>query len=172
VTPEQFERQLAKDLKALRTQASAAVGRTASSAVSIVKKNTPLAFGELQHSIHATDKATIVSAPHAQAVEVGSRPHLVPLEDLIAWVKLRGTLGLGDTTNLRGPSSREHSERVAGQLRHMERGGSLSVNAPEIIARRIQYQILQHGIKPTWFVQKSLPDVMDALDKELQKVFK
>jgi Bacteriophage HK97-gp10, putative tail-component len=188
VTPNEFERRLKRDLKHLKSKASDAVERAARKAVRVVAKNTPKAFGELRDSIHAEGKSTIIDAPHAQAVEVGARPHLVPLEELIKWVKLRGMQGLtpkasgkgaggrtaitGRKSGWDGPTSREHAIRVASELRALEHNGSLDINAPEQIAKRIQMGILHNGIKPTWFVLKSLPDVMNVVDAELRKVFK
>ena len=175
MTPEQFERQIKKDLRATRRLAKDAIARTARKAVKIVRNNTPHAFGELQDSIYAESRATIVSAPHAQAVEVGSRPHLVPLEVLLKWVKLRGTQGLTATGRVvrkqqgwKGPTSREHARNVAGQLNARVEGGALDIDAPEQIAKSIQMAILKNGTKPQWFVQKSLPEVMALLDNELR----
>lgn len=171
MTPEQFERQIKKDLAALRKSATQAIASTAQKAVRVVQKNAPHAFGDLRDSTSATSNATKVTAPHAQAVEVGARPHLVPLEELIKWVKLRGMQGLSHPKSDEGPTTREHATRVAGQLQSMESDGALSVNAPEKIAKAIQMSILKNGIHPTWFVQKSLPEVMTILDIELKKVF-
>lgn len=189
MTPREFEKQLAKDLKALRQNSRSAIHKTARKAVRIIRKNTPHAFGELQDSIYAAtsakNNATIVSAPHAQAVEVGARPHLVPLEELIKWVKLRGMQGLTNSGQVvrkkqgwKGPTSREHARRVAGQLNSMVSSpnvvnfagedSSLDINAPEQIAKAIQMAILKSGIKPQWFVLKSLPEIMNVLASEMQ----
>lgn len=171
MTPSEFERALKRDLAKLKQEARAGIQRTAYRAVGVVQKRTPVAFAELKDSIHADDMKTVVGAPHAQAVEKGSRPHLVPLEELIKWVKLRGMQGLSSKKH-EGSTTREHATRVASQLQSMERGGSLSIDAPRQIAKAIQASILKHGTKPHWFVLNSLSDVMSVLDDEMKKVFK
>jgi len=51
----------------------------------------------------------------------------------------------------------------------MEEGGALSIDAPEQIAKAIQMAITKHGTKPHWFVQNSLPAIMELLDAEIRK---
>lgn len=165
MTPEEFQRRIKQDLNKLKQDASGAIKRTARRAITPVADRAPKAFGDLAKSVIATDNSTVVSAPHAQAVEVGARPHLVPLEELVKWVKLRGLQFVENNKN-------EHSERVGRQLQSMERSGHLDTEAPRQIAEAIQQSILRNGIKPTWFVQSSLDDVMSILDEEMRKVFK
>lgn len=71
--------------------------RTAKDAVPIIKENAPKAFFFLEDSVHDEDMKTVVDAPHAAAVEVGSRPHTPPLDPLVAWVVLKITqMGSGE----------------------------------------------------------------------------
>ena len=171
-------------MKRLQKQVDNAVRKTARQAVRIVRKNVPVAFGELRDSLHAESlpgpgqvATTIADAPHAAAVEVGSRPHLVPLDALIKWVKLRGMQGLSASGRVRnkrwsakgmGSTTREHARRVAAQLKGLESGGSLSVDAPEQIARAIQQAILRKGTKPHWFVAKSMPEILRLLEQNVE----
>lgn len=65
----------------------------------VVRDRVPRDFGELATSIHVDDRGpgrsdVVADAPHAAAVEVGSRPHMPPLAPLVKWVTLRGLQGL------------------------------------------------------------------------------
>lgn len=173
MTPAQFERRVAKDMARLQKNVENSIRKTARQAVPVIAKHVPIAFGELKHSIHAESKAgpghvasTIVDAPHAAAVEVGSRPHLVPIDELIAWVKLRGTQGLTKTGRIRtkrwnpaGSTTRAHAIRVAQQLRAKQSGGALGIDAPEQVAHAIQMAILRAGTKPHWYTAKSMAEI-------------
>ena len=144
-----------------------AMKKTASAGVAIVKSAVPVAFGELRESVHATGTKIVVDAPHAAPVEVGSRPHWMPLAPLIKWVKLRGAQGLlsrRERGRLPGTTTRAHAESVAGALRGMEHDGSLDADVPVQIARAIQRDIAAHGTKPHWFARSSLPAIRAALD--------
>jgi hypothetical protein len=136
------------------------------------REHVPVAFGDLRGSIHAESTKlgaqTIADAPHAAAVEVGSRPHTPPLAPLLAWVKLRGQQGLlpeGRLSKLGGTTTAAHARSIAGQLRGMERDGALSVDAPERIARVIQQKIAREGTMPHWFARQSLPDIVRTMDR-------
>jgi len=184
VTPKQFEQLVRRDLNAMRRRVEGAMRKTARRAKRVIDKNIPIAFGELEDSIHSEEytgsshvASTIASAPHAAAVEAGSRPHLVPLEDLIKWVKLRGMQGLTASGRIRtarwkprGTTTFEHARRVARQLRGMESGGALSIDAPEQIARAIQQAILKNGTRPHWYMSKSLPGIEQMLVENIDAV--
>lgn len=62
-----------------------AIRASVKAAVNIIKSNTPVAFEDLKKSVHAEGNEVVVDAPHAVAVEVGSRPHVAPLAPIIAW---------------------------------------------------------------------------------------
>ncbi len=142
----------------------------------------PIAFGELRASIHvvATDPdrvRSIADAPHAAAVELGSRPHWVPLDALIKWVKLRGMQGLGKTGNVRpskgpGSTTHEHSFRVASQIKAAEKDGANAVDEPRRIARAIQAAIAKRGTKPHWFYRQARPVAMRSLDRAIKAALK
>ncbi|HEU4728389.1 MAG TPA: hypothetical protein VFT22_10880 [Kofleriaceae bacterium] len=168
---------LGKHARARVQRVERAVKQTAQHGVPVVRSNVPVAFAELEHSIHAGDlpaargARVYADAPHAAPVEEGSRPHMPPLEPLIAWVKLRGMQGLKSerqVSRLRGATTREHAQSIAGQLRAMERGGALAANAPERIARAIQMAIAKNGTRPHWFMLKSLPTVEEILDVQIK----
>ena len=153
-----------------------AVANTAKRGVKIVQENVPRAFGDLADSVHTEGLAIVTSAPHAGAVNNGSRPHMVPLEPLTRWVKLRGMQGLqqgGRDQRGRflagkaklGPTTAAHAARVATQLQSMETDGALDVDAPEKIARAIQAAIAKNGTKPYAYAPKSLPAIVRTLDE-------
>ncbi len=169
---------IAKDLASLKREVKTAIRKTARDAIPIIRKKTPKAFGELRDSIHAESTEdgalTVVDAPYAAAVEMGSRPHLVPLDALIRWVKLRGMQGLNSKGKLNrgllranghriGSTTAVHAISVAAELKSMEKNGVLSIGAPEQIARRIQQKILKNGTKPHWYVLSVLPQIEGIL---------
>lgn len=175
-----FQRKLARDMKRLRKQLDAAIVKTSHDAIPIIRKNTPKAFGHLRDSIHAGSMAdviqTIVSAPHASAVEVGSRPHLVPLGELEKWVRLRGMQALNPkfrkSPEKHGTSTAMQSRSVGRQLRAMRVGGATPVDAPLQIAKAIQAAILKAGTMPHWMVRMSLPAIESKLADNMSKVLK
>ena len=121
-----------------------AIKKTATAGTTVVKRNVPVAFGELRESVHATGTKIVIDAPHAAPVEVGSRPHWMPLAPLIAWVRLRGAQGLlsrRERGRLPGTTTRAHADGIASQFRAMEKGGALDADAPVQIARAIQRAI-------------------------------
>jgi len=148
-----------------------AVRRTAKDGAPVMKSNVPVAFGELRESLagKATERGGKIEAdaPHAAAVEVGSRPHTPPLEPLIAWVKLRAAQGLlsaQELSKLPGPTTATHATAVAAQVRGMEHGGAVDVDAPRRIAFAIQQKIAREGTMPHWFARRSLPQIVELLD--------
>lgn len=165
----------------------------AKNAVPVVRRNVPVAFGELRDSIHALpgpDPKTVVDAPHAQAVEVGSAPHTPNFAKLLAWVKLRGIQGLQGKRRIRkmaGVTTAKHAARVAQELRYLENGGnrrrrylkngSLNplkvgrhspIDAPEQVARAISRKIKKDGTEPRWFAQNSLPEIEKILRRQMR----
>lgn len=149
--------------------------------VPAVIENTPKAFGELRDSVHTASSPTriTVTAPHAAAVEIGSRPHVVPIDDLVRWVKLRGMQGLTKGGRVRrsignpgkvGPTTAQQAITVAAQLRSLEKNGALSIDAAEQVARRIQAAIAKAGTAPHWYVRKSLPQIEADLNDMISRV--
>jgi len=164
---------LARHQAARVRRVKTAIKKTARRGARIVEDHVPRAFGELAESVHVDERRIIVDAPHAAAVNNGSRPHLVPLEPLIRWVKLRGMQGLqsrgvGVRGGKRGPTTRKHAKRIAAELRGMESGGALDINAPAQIARAIQASILKRGTKPYAYAPKSLPEIYRYLDSAVK----
>jgi len=160
-----------------------ALHKSAVRAKKVLAQYMPVAFQELMDSleVRAIPNGASVGAyaPHAEAVEKGSRPHYPPIEPLIKWVKLRGMQGLlspARLSKLKGTTTSAHALSVAAQLRamehvpiHAERGTdtALSVDAPKRIAYAIQQAIGKNGTKPHHFALKSLPEIMDIIDQEV-----
>lgn len=177
---EEFQQTFPRHIKTLFQSMEAAVQMTSYDAIDVIRHNAPVAFGDLSNSVHQdmTDGhyVTRIDAPHAAAVEIGSRPHFVPLEELIKWVKLRGMQGLSKTGKVRsslpksmGTTTALHAISVAAELKSMERNGSLHVDAAEQIARRIQYHISKYGTRPHWFVRQSLPKIRAILARNMRE---
>ncbi len=170
---------LTKHAKTREKNVIAAVKRAARRASqansSALKRNIPVAFGEIRESVHVEGSRVIVDAPHAAAVNNGSRPHWMPLAPLIAWVKLRGMQGLGTDRQrgrLPGTSTRAAAEGVAGLLaaqEHRGPAGYSSTGAVVEVAKMIQRAIAKRGTKPHHFIEKALPDMFKVLDAEIRK---
>lgn len=176
-----------------------AMARTADDGVEIIRLRTPKAFGELAASVHAVDAdhavakyvpqteghtpKIVLDAPHAAAVEIGSKPHMPDMEALIAWVKLRGMQGLTERGNRRtrfrrdmGPTTPEMAMRVARMLadtqvrgRRGQHGRFSPVDAPTQVAAAIAKGIKAYGTKPHWFVRDSLPGIAMRLAKHVRE---
>lgn len=153
----------------------AAARKASASNASALKRNIPVAFGEIRESVHVVGMSVIVDAPHAAAVNNGSRPHWMPLAPLIAWVKLRGMQGLATERQqgrLPGTSTKAAAQGVASMLashEHRGPGGYSSSDAPVQVARAIQRAIAQRGTKAHHFIEKSLPGMFAVLDAEIRK---
>ena len=172
---EELRQRLQADLAAKAAALKAAPAKVASKGAPVVRANVPVAFGELRDGTHAAGGQIRTDAPHAAAVEVGSRPHWVPIAPLIAWVKLRGMQGLhmsGPQLAAHGPTTAEHATAVAGHLQGLESGGALSTKAPEQVARAIQAAIAKRGTRPHLFARKSLPQIAEILDTVIRDALK
>lgn len=167
---------LPKHQAARQRRVENAIRRSARRGVAVVKSNVPVAFGELRESIEAqaTDGGAkiVADAPHAEAIELGTRPHWVPLDALVKWVKLRGMQGLASDrqlTRLPGTTTYRHARSVAAELASAGDGTMTPTDAPLEIAKRIQLAIAHRGTKPHWYMQQSQSAVMTILDEEIQK---
>jgi hypothetical protein len=165
------------------TRIKAAVARAAKRTKAHIRDNTiPVAFKELIGSlkvsrvsggtIRGSEVSASVSAdaPHAEAVEIGSRPHVPPLAPLIAWVKLRGMQGLKSTKQqrrLRGTTTRVQARTIANAIASYEKHGAVPVDAAEQIARAIQASIAKHGTAPHRFMFKAVPFAQETLLEEV-----
>lgn len=170
-----------KDLRGRQKAVGRAVSRTATAGARHVRRNVPVAFGELRNSVSAQDGHRIVAdAPHAAPVETGSRPHWPPLAPLVKWVKLRGMQGLTTPkrqARLPGTTTKLHAGTVAGAIKAHSvatgysdwSGGATSVSAPEAVARAIQAAIAKHGTKPHWYMRGAIPAVEAILDREIRQ---
>ena len=177
-------RRLPRDMLARERRIARAVSKTATAGAAIVRRRVPVAFSELRDSVHATDSGgaiggsrhagdsrIVADAPHAAAVENGSRPHWVPLEPLIKWVKLRGMQGLSGRSmkRLSGTTTALHAQRMRA-LFALSVGADMAtpVDAPTQLAKAIQRAIAKHGTKPHHYMLGSLPLVEGVLDGEIK----
>lgn len=168
-----FNAEFKKDMEARAKRVRRAVFDVAKlAALYVAEKTIPIAHGELVHSLRAEETPygarTVADAPHAEAVENGSRPHWVPLDALIAWVKLRGMQALAEGP-LTGATSAAHAEVVGGAIRALGSKTTTPVDAPTRIAKAIQAKIAKVGTKPTWFMMQALPGIEGALDSVMPK---
>ena len=164
--------------KARLKRAKKAIERAAKLGVKhIVAHTVPIAFRTLEKSIHveiSADGVSIVAdAPHAEAVENGSSPHVVPLKALIEWVTLRGMQGLhnethtGRTRKTRGATTVQHATNVLNQLRLAAADDPEAVAVIEV-AKAIQKKIAKRGTKPHKFMFSAMPEIEELLDREIR----
>jgi len=173
---EEFERRIRKDMAALERNLDNSIQKAVRSGAKIVESRSPKAFGELREStsakLEARGGSIEVSAPHASAVEAGARPHWIPLDQLVKWVKLRGMQGLstrfGSPAKI-GTTTEMYALSIARQIKGMQRKGATPVDAPEQIARAIQHSIANNGVAPTWFVKTSLPELERDLANHIER---
>ena len=153
-----LQAQLKRDAKRRSKRVRKAIKNTAQKGARVVRRNVPVAFSELRDSVHADRGRIVADAPHAAAVEVGSRPHTPPLDPLIRWVKLR---------KLQSGVSKSSRARLPGTTT----GGAIVEGDAEArgIAFLIQRKISREGTKPTHFMFGSLPAVERILDSEIKR---
>lgn len=167
-----------RQMRAKQSQVMNGIRSASTQGAMHLKREIPVAHGELRESVYAAPAAIIVDAPHAAAVNNGSRPHWPPLAPLVEWVKLRGAQGLlseRQQRRLPGTSTRSAATGVAGLLRsHEHRGpaGFMDIDAPVEAARAIQRAIASRGTKPHHFIEKALPEIYRLLDREIRKSLK
>jgi hypothetical protein len=146
--------------------------------VPIAKGTAPVAFQELADSIdaHDTPFGAIIraDAPHAAAVENGSRPHMPPVEPIERWVKLRGTQGLAGSRHRAARAMARAIQRAGSGAagrdaagRFTRRKTSTPIDAPRQIAWAIAMKIKKSGTKPQPFMRIALPFVVLVLDDEV-----
>jgi hypothetical protein len=188
-------RQIEKDARARQARVERAVLKAANKTAPIVRNElVPKAFGELADSIHVSsgkrgNADIIADAPHAEAVEAGSRPHMPPLAPIVKWVRLRGLQGItakgSVKQNIRTPSLKSEQERNTARVRtqighliHSEVGGKNAsaakwvrnaklgaVDAATIaVAQAIRMKIAKNGTKPFRFMQAATTPAMVFLD--------
>ncbi len=172
-------RELRKNLRKKERQIERARKRAAARGAAYVRTHIPVAFGELRAAVKVIDGRIVVDARHAAAVERGSRPHWMPLEPLIKWVKLRGFQGLASSKSLGrmpGTTTSAHATRAAGDFERHRRGGDIgaetsftSLDAAYDIAKGIQLAIALKGTKPHWYMRDSVPVVRGFLREEIRK---
>lgn len=104
----------------------------------------PIAHRELIDSLHIEqgppgEASVVADAPHAAAVERGSRPHMPPLEPLIEWVILRGSEGLTATGIVRS--------EVAGWRRAAAHGATRveAFRTARVIAKQLKGRLGRAG---------------------------
>lgn len=182
VTPQGLRDAVRFQLKKVQQRIDRAIENTSVEATKPIKRRAPKAFGELRDSVRALKRGgvrTVVDAPHAASVEIGSAPHEPNFEALLKWVKLRGMQGSRFSPRQltqRGPTTLEQAVRVrhmfSEEVVHGPSGAFSPVDAPEVVARRIARGIREHGTKPHWFVKESLGDIAGILDRNVRRAVK
>lgn len=184
--PEDLPRLIEEDNARVKAAIKQSLNLTAIYAIVPIKKRAPKAFGKLQDSVVATagdSPLTIVDAPHAAAVEVGSRPHEPDFEAVLAWVRLRGLQGTTPNGRLRrhfykgfasdhGTTTARQARAVAHQLVQKEKQGKSFHDATIEIAQAICAAIKANGTAPHWYVRASMPEIGRYLKRVLRREVK
>lgn len=170
VTPAQLKAHLASLDKHLRTATRNAVLEAAAAGAEVVARAAPVDTGRLKQSITVRKKGPsghpeiVAQAPHAGPVEVGSRPHWVPIKPLERWVR-RHAGGFGIMARAKGRT------RGIGRLNRGLRRGARAKSDAAItrIAHAIQLKIARYGTAPRWYMRKSLPRLRMILNTLLRE---
>lgn len=170
-----------RDINKLDAQLEKARRRAAQKTAAYVRKNVPVAFSTLRDSIREEGTKIIADAPHAMAVELGSRPHWAPLEPLIKWVQLRGfqsLVGAKSRARLPGTTTQAHANRIGEAFDASRRGGGsgpatqyTASDAAVKIAKGIQLSIAKKGTKPHFYMRSAIPVARAFLSVEIAAVF-
>lgn len=189
VSLKDLPKRIEMDIRAKERAVQKGLRKAAKQSLNYIRKNTmPVAFGDLREKAHIEPKSFVINgtirvvfdAPYACAIEVGSRPHMPPVEPIIKWVKLRGAQGLTGrkaqgtwlpSDHLTGSTSLAHASRVSRALQGYEHDGGMDINAPKRIAWAIATAIKKHGTKPQWFVRSALPQVHMIVDTCVREAF-
>lgn len=176
-----FAKQLRRDVRSRDRRINTAIRKTSRQTRNFVMRETvPVAFGDVRDHIEVVDGApgtssVVANSAHAASLETGSRPHMPPVESLIAWVKLRGMQGIGDT---RAPKRDKTGRYVGGtvedwrkspakwaakQLAKQVRNNATPVDAPTRLAWAIARAIAKRGTKAQPFMKNAVPYAEEQL---------
>lgn len=172
--PKRMERTIIKGLRfgARRLQVFTAVE------ISNAQPRPAVDTGGLKRSTRVDRKPTgaevTVDAPHAAAIEHGTRPHWPPLAPLVRWVIRKGLVKGGPSRAAQrraefiGPlTSRQAAARERAQERVSEH-----VEEAEEVARAIQMKIAREGTAPRRYFMKAfermLPEMINKIEQDLE----
>lgn len=143
----------------LRRATKLAVLEAAAAGTVVIAKAAPVDRGRLKQSVRLRRRGEsgypeiVVDAPYAAIIEVGSRPHWVPLTPLVGWVR-RNRAKFG----------------ITGDGRTRDKAGRFQASGEVIaIARAIQRSIAMKGTRPRWFVRGSIPTLNRILGDCLRR---
>lgn len=167
--PGQVDAVLKATDKKLRAAVKLAVLEAAAVGAEIVSRDAPVDTGRLKQSVVVRKRGPsghpeiIARAPYAGPVEVGSRPHWVPLTPLVRWVRRHGAAfnlakrrpSVG-TTPARSAAAQKRRDRAVMRRAKYDRGVIAT-------ARAIQLAIAKRGTKPKWYMKRNLPRLRQVL---------
>lgn len=166
VAPGQIAALLAKTDKRIRRGVHEAVVEAAAVGAEIVAKDAPVDTGRLKQSVVMRKKGPsggpeiIAQAPYAGPVEVGSRPHWVPLRPLVGWVR-RHVMAAAREAGIKTPGRvgtyKGRTARAFAAYNRRSRARNAFVDEILKMARLIQRAIARRGTKPRYFMRKNLP---------------
>lgn len=170
--------EIQKDLRTVQLRVLGATWKTAKRGADICRAAAPKAFGGLGDSIHdiplSTGAIIRADAPHAAAIENGSKPHMPPVAAIEKWVKLRGAQALeGSRLKSARAMGKALARAASGSVgrdnkgRFLRRATFSPIKAARQVAWAIAMNIKKKGTKAQPFMKKSLPFVVFVLEDEI-----
>lgn len=154
----------------LRNAMKVAVLEAAAVGAEIIAREAPVDTGRLKQSIIMRKRGVsghpeiVAQAPYAGPVEVGSRPHWVPLTPLVRWVRRHwSSFNLPKRRPGGANMTPARTARAqAGRDRRIARRAAYDANIVQI-ARRIQLAIARRGTRPRYYMRRNLPRLGEIL---------
>lgn len=141
-----FGKEFKKFQKLLLEEQKAVVAKSIVDYYPIIVQNSPIDTGLFAQSwdLIEDEKAILLGnyAPHAPIVEYGARPFKPPLQPLLQWAK----------RVLNDPGQFPYSDRVWA------------------LAKYTQAKIEREGIKPHNIMEKAIPEILNNIKMELEKL--
>lgn len=136
-----FEKKFRADMKHLTKKLDGALHKAAERAADQARERAPKgATLQLAEGIQAIGLRVVSTAPYSLAVELGSRPHMPPVEPILAWVLYKGFFGVG-------PNGKPQTA--------------------ENVAWAIAMKIKAEGTKPTHFMRGTIPATLRFVGAEI-----
>ncbi len=148
-----------------------------------ISEGDVLDTGELRNSCEFDKKALLlgVAAPHGAFLEVGTRPHMPPIEPLVEWAKRkfspnrrkRGKRRAGTVARKkgRGEAPSEANRLVSAMVRAALKTKKLELTDKQAraIAWRVAMTIKKKGTKPRWYMRKTVHELKPLILPEIRK---
>lgn len=118
-----------------------------------------------------------VDTPYAQSMEFGSAPHTPPLAPLIEWARykiaaLKRSKISGKGTGKRIAASQKAPPKSGGNLRKRPKLSKSKNKLAAKMAYLVQQKIRKNGIKPRFFMARSMPKIHTKVKMSMRRQMK